>query len=585
MTGKPIPATRLVAAKPGSAVPGPAPVAIGAKGSVGPAGHPSPQKRVDPSQIQRVLGLEKVPPPKVERITRFLNDMKFAGGGKGCRCEGVSIAWCVVRSPACGRARSLARLVVESVRAGRRDDLVQSAVDEALKSARGGGKPHSTGGAVYRVLAGASPVRGPASALVTAVQFGDFESPYARRIAGRLLKLRKTYGKDLRIVFKQMPLPFHRRARLAAEAALAAQAQGKFWQYHELLFANQNRLGRKHLVRYAKKLSLDMKKFNAALKGGRYRARIAKEIELARRLGLTSSTSPLVVNGRIVDERERLENVIERERQRASRAVAGGAKRAGYYERLMAGARPAPPLARPGRRGPSPGEAGARPPVGKQPKGLPVSFGPAGGSPKVPPKGPINKVHKVPIGTSPVRGGGQALVTVVVFSEFENPFAARAKKPLESLLSRHRADLRVAFKHSPLEIHRNSQPAAQAAVAAHAQGRFWQYHDLLLANPTRLSRKHLLGYARKLGLDMKRFEKDMASTKARSSVAGDLALGNRVGVAGIPSYFVNGRAVGAGDVLTRVVSEELERARQLLQAGVKRAQIYSHIMKAGGGRR
>ncbi len=107
------------------------------------------------------------------------------------------------------------------------------------------------------------------------------------------------YGSKVAVAFKQFPLPFHDKADLAAQAALAAHEQGKFWEMHDKLFANQGSLERPALEGYAKELGLDLQKFNAALDSGKFKEQIAKDKEQASKVGVTGTPS-FVVNGTLV---------------------------------------------------------------------------------------------------------------------------------------------------------------------------------------------------------------------------------------------------------------------------------------------
>src|SRR5690606_12681853 len=101
-------------------------------------------------------------------------------------------------------------------------------------------------------------IRGPADAPLTLVEYGDFECPFCSAATGVVHDLMMRYGGDLRYVFRHLPLPdAHPHAEMAAEAAEAAGAQGRFWEMHDLLFANQNEMELEDLIGYAGKLGLD----------------------------------------------------------------------------------------------------------------------------------------------------------------------------------------------------------------------------------------------------------------------------------------------------------------------------------------
>ena len=144
-----------------------------------------------------------------------------------------------------------------------------------------------------------SPSHGPASALATMVVFSDFECPYCQRLASTIAVIRERYPNDVRVVFKHMPLSRHPHARLAAEAAIAAQAQGKFLPFHDLLFAHQDALEPADLERYAAEAGLDVPRFRSELAQHTHQARLERDMALGRTLG-TSGAPNTFVNGTIV---------------------------------------------------------------------------------------------------------------------------------------------------------------------------------------------------------------------------------------------------------------------------------------------
>jgi len=108
----------------------------------------------------------------------------------------------------------------------------------------------------------------------------------------------KHYGdKDASLVFKHFPLGFHKSAQLAAEASMAANAQGKFWEYQDVLFQNQQTLGRADLEKYAEQVGLDMDKFKNALDSGTFKERVGEDQKLGSKSGV-QGTPTIFVNGR-----------------------------------------------------------------------------------------------------------------------------------------------------------------------------------------------------------------------------------------------------------------------------------------------
>jgi protein-disulfide isomerase len=144
-------------------------------------------------------------------------------------------------------------------------------------------------------------VLGPAHAPVTIVEYGDFECPICKQTAPGLKLLRERFADRLRFAFRHFPLEeVHPHAMLAAEAAEAAAAQGRFWEMHDLLFEHQSHLDLKHLHRYAERLELDLSRFGAEMDEHVYVQRVREHIESGRRSHVRG-TPGLFLNGRIQD--------------------------------------------------------------------------------------------------------------------------------------------------------------------------------------------------------------------------------------------------------------------------------------------
>lgn len=149
---------------------------------------------------------------------------------------------------------------------------------------------------IAKMSAGDVPSYGPADAKVTVVEFSDFQCPYCSLAATAVNEVKAKYGDRVRFVFRQYPLNFHEQAHLAAQASLAANAQGKFWEYHDKLFANQKALGRPELEKYAEELGLDMDAFRKALDDGTYKATVDGELTLGGEV-FVEGTPTMFVNG------------------------------------------------------------------------------------------------------------------------------------------------------------------------------------------------------------------------------------------------------------------------------------------------
>ena len=149
------------------------------------------------------------------------------------------------------------------------------------------------------IAAADSPSKGPEDAPVTIIEFSDFQCPFCSRVNPALDKVLETYGDDVRVVFRQFPLGIHPQAPKAAEAALCAHEQGKFWEMHDALFADQRNLQVPALKEKAASLGIDTEAFNACLDEDRYADKVEEDFEAGRRAGV-SGTPALFINGRFL---------------------------------------------------------------------------------------------------------------------------------------------------------------------------------------------------------------------------------------------------------------------------------------------
>ena len=288
------------------------------------------------------------------------------------------------------------------------------------------------------------PVRGPENAKVTIVAFSDFQCPFCSRVVPTLDKIMKDYPTQVRMFFRHNPLPFHPDAPLAAEAALAAQDQGKFWEMHDKLFVNQQNIKRPDLEKYAGELGLDMGKFKSALDSSAHKSRIDADMALGRQIGV-QGTPNFFINGRPIQGAvpyDDFKKVIDDENARADKLLARGVPLSQLYATFMAAAKTAPSPAAPAQAAKGPGA------------------------------GP--EVYKVAIGDAPTRGSHQPKVTIIEFSDFQCPYCGRVTPTLETVLKDYGNDVELAFRHNPLPFHNNAMIAAEAAEAARDQGKFWQ---------------------------------------------------------------------------------------------------------------
>jgi protein-disulfide isomerase len=140
-------------------------------------------------------------------------------------------------------------------------------------------------------------VKGPRHAAVTMVEYADFECPFCGQAFWELKQLEATIGDELLLVFRHFPLTqMHPHAMAAAEAAEAAGAQGRFWEMHDTLFANQRALDPAALMSYAADLQLDLRQFSRDLQGHRHVPRIRRDFLTGVRSGV-NGTPTLFING------------------------------------------------------------------------------------------------------------------------------------------------------------------------------------------------------------------------------------------------------------------------------------------------
>ena len=135
--------------------------------------------------------------------------------------------------------------------------------------------------------------------LVTIVEFSDYQCPFCSKFTDMLHEVAKdpAYAKDLRIVFKQFPLPMHKDAQMGSEASLAAGEQGKFWEMHDILFKNQKAMTRQDVEKYAAELKLDMDKFKAALDKGTFKTQVTADMDMGKQFGVRGTPS-FFINGK-----------------------------------------------------------------------------------------------------------------------------------------------------------------------------------------------------------------------------------------------------------------------------------------------
>ncbi len=356
---------------------------------------------------------------------------------------------------------------------------------------------------------GDSPTKGDPNAPVTIVEFTDFECPFCSKATDTLNELVEKNPGKVRVVFKHFPLDFHKNAPLAHRASIAAGQQGKFWEYHDVLFANHRALQRENLLAYAAQIGLDMNRFTADLDNPALDNAINADKAAGAKVAVRG-TPHFFINGVRFSGAQPItafQAALDRELKVADEFLKKGVPAAKIYETVIREAKTAPEAPKP-----------------------------------VVPEGPI----VVDIAGAPFKGPAKAPITIIEFSEFECPFCSKVNPTIDQLMQAYPNQIKVVFKHLPLDFHANAHLAAQASLAAHDQGKFWEYHDLLFANQRQLGRADLERYAEQLGLNMAKFREALDTGRFKERVDADLKDARSAGLSGTPSFLINGKKfVGA----------------------------------------
>ena len=212
--------------------------------------------------------------------------------GCTCGCD-MKVAECRVKDPSCSYSKGLSSTIVGAVREGKSE----AAAIELAKASKLGHRPEpKLLDDPVQIATQGAPVTGPANARITLVEFSDFQCPYCSKASTQIAAILKAYPKDVKLIFKQFPLDNHPQAQISAQASLAAHQQGKFWQLHDLMFANRTKLSRGAITFWAQSLGLDMKRFNADLDSPAIKKTVARDQEDGEKAGV-EGTPTLYING------------------------------------------------------------------------------------------------------------------------------------------------------------------------------------------------------------------------------------------------------------------------------------------------
>jgi protein-disulfide isomerase len=395
------------------------------------------------------------------------------------------------------------------IQSGTKPDKVYVALSNKNKAAappppQQEAKPPEEDKTVWKAVVGDSPVRGSDAALVTIVEFSDFQCPFCGKVEPTLKQIMDTYGDKVRIVWKHSPLPFHPRAMPASMLAIEAQKEKGvkgFWAAHDKLFEMQPKLADSDLEDAAKSLGLNVDKVKKAIETNKYKDMVDQDLALADDLN-ANGTPHFFINGRRLSGAQpfdKFKAVIDEELGKAQAMVAKGTPAKSVYDEIMKTAQAAPP--------------------------------------------PEKKTVAAPTASNPWKGGAHAKVVIQEFSDFQCPFCGRVEPTIKQIMETYGDKVKFVWRHKPLPMHADAPLASEAAAEAQAQKGnegFWKMHDLLFQNQSDLKRPALEKYAEQIGLDMTKFKAALDNNAHKAQIDADSKTADAAGIGGTPAFVING---------------------------------------------
>jgi protein-disulfide isomerase len=389
---------------------------------------------------------------------------------------------------------------------------------------------------------------GDAGAPVTIVLFSDMECPYCDQVGSTLEELRQDYGRaKIRIVHKHFPLAAHPRGARAAEVGSALRTllgPEAFFTYERQIFrALKND---EAPLDVAEDLGADRAALETALESGSAKQKVAADVALGQAAGV-EGTPAFFVNGVF---------------------LSGAKPKADFAALIDEQLALAQALQKKGLSG---AEASLR--LTRD------NYAAKAGKPG-------STVWQVPIDKSPQLGPNTALVTWVMFSEYQCQYCEQLMGTMATLRKKYQGDLRVVFKHNPLSFHQRADEAAELAVEAFTRrgnDAFWRASDKLFATRRMLSDVELEAIASDVGLNAPDAMAAVLSQKHKEVIENDQLLANDLDAGGTPTSFINGRRIRGNAAVAKfeeVIDEEIQKAKLLLKRGIARNRLYDHIMKS-----
>ncbi len=347
-------------------------------------------------------------------------------------------------------------------------------------------------------------VLGDSDAPLLIVEFSDYQCPFCRKFWRETYpQIKKEYidtGKA-KLVFRDLPLSFHPAAQSAAEAAECAGDQDKYYEFHDKLFAEQDKkgvgtvqFGAADLKQWAQEIGLDIKEFNSCFDSGKHAGEVAKDIQDAARAG-AQGTPFFIVNGK---------------------QISGAQPFAAFKQALDAApAAYVAPSAAPEQK-PEAQDTGEQFPT--------ANFA-------------ISKI----VDDDAALGEADAPVTIVEFSDYQCPFCEKFYAQTLPDIKKNYIDtgkVRLIYRDFPLGFHPEAQKAAEAAECAGKQGKYYEMHDKLFTNRASLSVSNYKKWAKEIGVDTNTFDACIDSGETAAEVAQDEQDGASFGIQGTPGFFI-----------------------------------------------
>jgi len=410
------------------------------------------------------------------------------------------------------------------------------------------------------------PSWGSPNAPVTIVEISDFQCPFCSRVGPTLKQVKDTYGPEkVRIVWKHQPLPFHKQARPAHEAAATVFALGgsdAFWKFHDSAFANQQGLNDENFEKWAVAAGVDAKKFKDAYGAKKYASKVDEDMAVAKKIGATG-TPAFRINGVTVSGAQpfdKFKEVIDAQLAEAQKLVASGTKPSDVYVTLTNKNQQAAP------------DKGDKPDAKKEAPEEDTS------------------VWKVPVmSDDPIKGPKDALVTVIIFSDYQCPFCKRVEDTLTQVQEAYPNDVRFVWKDNALPFHPRAKPAAVLGLVAYEKKGdkgFWEAHKAIFESAPKLEDEDLKAIAEKLGISWETVKAGIEnpSSKYMQKIDQSMEQAADFQARGTPHFFINGvRLSGAQplDKFKAAIDAQLAKAKALVAKGTPKSKIYEEITKEG----